>query len=116
MEKEWMKRRKRRDEEGQEERNKVLARGGFTSNSMILRGLEGARWGSRRGPIFIVPQKQMQHSFYRVWSPFYGDRLPPRHVSVASSTEVLLFSSGVIAHLSLSIEPPVNSRTINSNM
>jgi len=58
MEKERTKRRKRRDEEGQEERNKVLARGGFTSDSMIPRGLgRGSRWGSRRDPISIAPQK-----------------------------------------------------------
>lgn len=114
MEKERTKRRKRRDEEGQEERNKVLACGGFTSDSMILRGLGGkgepARWGSCPGPTSIAPQEHKRNTvaFYGVWSPFYGDRLPtPRRVIARDPT---VFEREYRAS-ALSIESRVNSRT-----
>lgn len=65
-------------------------------------------WGSRRGPTSIAPQEQTQRSrFPQGVVPFLW-RSSPCHVSVVSSTETLLFSSGNIAHLLCQLNPVKN--------
>lgn len=96
MEKEKRRRKGRSRKRGNKRRNKVLARSGFTSDSMILRGLGGSigkgpsSWGPSRhatprrvhpvgATASIAPQESKRNAlaFYGVRPLFYGDRFPP---------------------------------------
>lgn len=118
--KEQTKGRKRRDGEGQEERNKVLARGGFTSDSMILRrlrgkerkreGQEGELAGVRVRALLLSCRRSKRYTiaFCRVWwcGPLSMQIVSLSRLCRIIDRDPLLFSKGNnIAHLLCQVSP-----------
>lgn len=68
---------KKKRKRGNERRNKVLACGGFTSESMILRGLGGSIGPSGARFHRATRANAARSPSTGCGPPFYGDRFPP---------------------------------------